>query len=171
MRYAAYGSNLHPQRLSLRIASARFIATSFVANLSLRFHKHGRDGSAKCNIVPGGDGVHVAIFDISAGDKKTLDAIEGLGIGYSETRLRLPMVGTCVAYVATKTHVDNSLVPYDWYKELVLVGALAHDFPEDYIGRIRTLPTRRDPDPLRSDKSWRIVETIRGKTTEGGQQA
>ena len=108
MWYAAYGSNLHPLRLTERISSAQLVTTSFLPNWSLQFHKRSNDGSGKCNILSGGDGIHVAIFDISAADKLVLDSIEGLGVGYSETLLSVPDIGTCVSYVAEQSYIDDS---------------------------------------------------------------
>jgi len=161
MWYAAYGSNLHPLRLTERAPSARFVATGFLPDWSLHFHKRSNDGSAKCNILSGGDGIHVAVFEISAADKLALDSIEGLGVGYAETMLSVPDIGDCVSYVAEKSHIDDSLAPYDWYKELVLLGTRIHEFPHGYRNRIRSLPTRQDPDPQRSVRSWKTVEMVK----------
>ncbi len=164
MWYAAYGSNLHPLRLAERASSARLMTTSFLPSWSLHFHKRSNDGSGKCNILAGSDGIHVAVFDISAEDKLALDRIEGLGRGYSETILSIPGIGDCVTYVAQQSHIDGSLAPYDWYKELVLMGARVHGFPDDYLSRISSLPTRRDPDPDRRVKSWKTVELVKAGT-------
>jgi len=164
MWYVAYGSNLHPLRLTERASSARLIATSFLPNWSLHFHKRSKDGSGKCNILPGGDGIHVAIFDISVEDKLLLDKIEGLGRGYSETLLSIPDIGECVTYVAQQSHIDGSLAPYDWYKELVLMGARAHGFPDDYSQRISSLRAIEDPDPNRRAKRWETVEMVKAGT-------
>lgn len=163
MLYAAYGSNLHPRRLAERASSARFLITSFVPNWSLHFHKRSNDGSGKCNILAGGDGIHVAIFDISVEDKLTLDKIEGLGRGYSETFLRIPDIGDCVTYVAQQSHIDGFLAPYDWYKELVLMGARVHGFPDEYLSSISSLPARRDPDPDRRVKRWETVDLVKAE--------
>ena len=98
---------------------------------SLHFHKKSNDKSGKCNIVSGGDGIHVAVFDISVEDKLKLDDIEGLSTGYSKLTLSVPGFGDCASYIADESHIDNSLAPYDWYKELVLIGARLHDFPHE----------------------------------------
>ena len=161
MRYAAYGSNLHPLRLAERIASARLVTTAFLPDWSLRFHKRSIDESGKCSIFPGGDGIHVAIFDISAADKRILDRIEGLGAGYSEVVLSIPELGDCASYVAERSHIDASLIPYDWYRELVLAGARFHDFPADYVDRIRSFPGRPDPDPDRRADAWNTVDLLK----------
>lgn len=160
MLYAAYGSNLHPLRLTSRIASAAFVATAFLPDWSLRFHKRGKDNSGKCNIVRGSDGVHVAVFEVSTADKRRLDTIEGVGFGYSEAVLPVPGIGECHAYVAQQSHVDDALLPYDWYRELVLWGARCHRFPPAYVQRIESLPVLQDADPERSASAWRIVERI-----------
>ena len=164
MLYAAYGSNLHPLRLAGRISSALLVKTSFLPNWSLHFHKRSKDGSGKCNILSGGDGVYIAIFEISVADKHVLNKIEGLGFGYTETTLRIPQIGDCVTYVAQESHIDDSLIPYDWYRELVLIGARIHEFPADYLSRISSLATHQDPDPNRRAKRWNTVELVRAGT-------
>ena len=159
MRYAAYGSNLHPQRLNDRISSAQLITTGFLPNWSLHFHKRSDDESGKGNILTGGDGVHFAIFEISAKDKLILDEIEG--VGYSEIVLCIPDIGDCVSYVAEESHIDNSLLPYEWYQELVLIGARFHGFPDEYLKRIESIQAFRDPDSGRRVERWKTVEFVR----------
>ena len=161
MRYAAYGSNLHPLRLSERISSAKLIGTSFLPDWSLRFHKRSLDKSGKCNIVSGSSGIHVAIYDISIADKTTLDKIEGLGTGYVEISLAVPDIGECKSYAAEDSYIDNTLDPYDWYKELVLIGARAHNFPVEYIDKIDAVIARQDLDSRRSADRWKTVEKVR----------
>jgi len=162
IRYAAYGSNLHPLRLGKRLASAQLITTGLLPGWSLYFHKRGDDKSAKCSILAGGDGVYCAIFEISAEDKLTLDRIEGVGFGYAKITLSIPEVGDCVSYVAEESHIDDSLLPYDWYHELVLIGARTHGFPGDYVKQIESKKALRDPDPSRRTEKWKTVEMIKG---------
>ena len=158
MLYAAYGSNLHPQRLAKRVSSAEFVGTSFLPDWSLHFHKRGADGSGKGNVQSGGDGVYVAVFEISADDKLILDRIEGAG--YSAALLEVPQFGYCVSYVADESHIDGTLEPYDWYRKLVLIGAKTHGFPATYLDRIRSVATCEDPDSDRRKKQWASVQLI-----------
>ena len=160
MLYAAYGSNLHPLRLSARLASARLLGTGQLANWSLRFHKKGKDESGKCSIVAGDEGVFLAVFDISAEDKLALDRIEGLGRGYAETSLHVPPFGECASYIAEKSSIDESLRPYDWYKDLVLAGGRAHGFPDSYLARIASVQAIRDPDRERAASNAMLLERI-----------
>ena len=108
--------------------------------------------------------MHCAVYEISDKDKLTLDGIEGVGFGYSETTLTIPNVGDCLSYVAEDTHIDDSLSPYDWYHELVVIGAHTHGFPEDYLKQIHLERPIHDPDPNRSAKRWKTVEMIRDGT-------
>ena len=167
LRYAAYGSNLHPRRLSLRIASARLLGTAFLEDWSLHFHKRSQDGSAKCTIREGGNGVHVAVFQLSRSDKAELDKIEGVGDGYSELLLDVPGFGACHSYIAADTHTDTALQPYDWYKELVLAGARLHGFPGDYIAQIEHTLICEDQDIRRRHAMREVVRAVRaGAHTE-----
>lgn len=161
MLYAAYGSNLHPGRLRARIASARLVGTSFLSRYSLRFHKRGRDRSAKCGLSNCGQGAHVAIYEIDDDDKQVLDRIEGVGMGYDTAVVEVPGFGNCGTYFASQSHIADCLQPFDWYREMVLLGCLTHAFPGTYCNRIAALPAIADPDPQRARENWRIVGRLR----------
>ena len=88
--YAAYGSNLHPRRLRERIRSAKLRGTSFLHKYTLQFHKRGQDRSAKCGFSDCGQGMHVAVYEVDNVDRKTLDAIEGVGKGYDVDEISVP---------------------------------------------------------------------------------
>ena len=160
LRYAAYGSNLHPVRLGERVSSARFLGSALLSDWSLEFHKVSVDGSAKCSISAGSTGVYVAVFEMSTADKAVLDVIEGAGVGYSEITLDVPDYGPCYSYAATESYIDESLIPYDWYQALVLAGARAHAFPESYVQSIRQVPARGDPDGSRHQQMWKLVSRV-----------
>jgi len=160
--YAAYGSNLHPVRLGERIATARLVGSARVAGWSLRFHKRSNvDGSGKCDIVPAAGAIHVAVFDIDSAARRRLDAIEGLGQGYDEARLPVPGFGDCMTYRAAATHVDASLQPLAWYRELVIRGCEYHGFPPEYVDRIRSVPAVADADAARRREMWAIAARLR----------
>lgn len=157
-RYAAYGSNLHPGRLSERTPSATLVGTRFLPDLSLRFHKRGfKDGSGKCNIVAGGSGVFVAVYDIAEAERRDLDLCEGLGYGYHHEWIPIPEYGPCLTYVADSHAIDDALRPLAWYKEYVLRGARFHGFPADYISALEGVPADTDSDGPRSRREWEFV--------------
>ena len=161
LRYAAYGSNLHPRRLRERIQHASLVGTSFLEQHTLQFHKRGQDQSAKCSFSSCGRGMHVAVYEMNDSDKQVLDHIEGVGRGYDVANLHVPGIGECFTYIASRTHIDDLLHPFDWYREMVLLGCRRHAFPDAYCDSIAAIPTVADPDQDRRAKNWRIVELLR----------
>ena len=160
IRYAAYGSNLHPLRLGERLPTARCIGVGFLADHSLHFHKRSLDGSGKCSIAAGGSGVHVAVYEISHDDKRRLDDIEGIGRGYSDETIDVPGYSDCATYIGQPTHIEEGLPPYDWYRELVRLGCRYHGFPDDYTRDISVIDAVIDPDEERRVQNWRLVERL-----------
>ncbi|NCF16377.1 MAG: hypothetical protein GWP62_13765, partial [Gammaproteobacteria bacterium] len=128
---------------------------------TLQFHKRGQDQSAKCGITDCGQGLHIAIYEVAAADRKVLDTIEGVGNGYDIDEISVPGFGKCFTYVASHTHIDELLEPFDWYREMVLLGCLRHAFPATYCERIATLPVIEDPDSVRRDRNWSTVDVLR----------
>lgn len=164
MLYAAYGSNLHPVRLSLRLPGSRFRGTATIAGRELRFHKRSMDESGKCNIATGTGPIHLAIYELNADERAELDRIEGLGLGYASETIDVPGFSECFTYKASPSHIDEELQPYTWYKELVLIGCEYHGFPADYIAMIRSIAAIADPDGGRHAMNMRIVELARRST-------
>lgn len=163
--YAAYGSNLHPDRLRRRTPSAELIGKSFLPEYSLRFHKRStKDGSGKCNIHDGGPGIYLAIFEIDENERISLDRCEGLGYGYERQEIHLDEFGICSTYVASPGFIDESLAPFDWYKEYVVRGARFNSFPTAYISQLESTRAVPDSDDDRSNKEWKFINDLRGST-------
>jgi len=159
--YAAYGSNLHPRRLRERIAAARLVGTSFLKRYTLQFHKRGQDQSAKCAFTDCGRGMHVAVYELGPGDRQTLDRIEGVGKGYEVSDVDVPGFGRCFTYAAAHTHIDAGLQPFDWYRDMVLLGCLWHAFPARYCERIAAVPVVGDPDRRRRNANRALLARLR----------
>ncbi len=156
--YAAYGSNLHPIRLSERVPSAKFLGKGILNKKVLRFHKLSKDGSGKCNIVNDDkQNIYLAVYKIDPSEKLLLDNIEGVGYGYRTEEVKVAGFGTCFTYIAQESHIVDSLNPYTWYKELVLVGCINLEFPPDYIERIRDVEADVDIDKQRHSKHMQLV--------------
>ena len=160
LTYAAYGSNLHPERLGRRIASARPCGTAFLDGWSLAFRKRGKDGSGKASLLAGGDGVHVALYSISPDDRPILDSIEHAGIGYEAMTVDMPDHGRCFTYVATDAYIDDELRPFCWYRELVIAGARFQDFPTAYVDAIHAVRVKRDPDDARRRRNHALLGAL-----------
>lgn len=153
MYYFAYGSNLHPVRLQQRVSSAKLIAATCVAGYQLRFHAQGMDHSAKCNIVvaeESGAGVWGAIYEIDNNQHEQLKKYAGPA--YETTKLRIVHEGTeydCRTYVAKPEHIDNPLEPFEWYRDMVYLGAQYHHFPNKYNLAIIGIGCKEDSDEQR----------------------
>ncbi len=162
LRYLAYGSNLHPRRLQQRAPSARLLDTVALPGWQLKFHKRGQDGSAKCNIIQTGktvDVVYGAIYEMQANEKQQLDKIEGLSTGYRLVQIEIAAAGVVFYYVAEEAFIDNTLLPFSWYKELVMAGGRFHGFPEMYLAQLDRVQTQRDVDQLRHNHNMAILKS------------
>ena len=163
LRYMAYGSNLHPRRLQQRVPSARLLDTVAIMGWQLNFHKRGQDMSAKCNIIQTGrtaDVVYGALYEMLASEKEQLDKIEGLQTGYRIAHIEIADFGVAFFYVAEEDFIDNALLPFSWYKELVLAGGRFHTFPETYLAYIETVNATTDSDNVRHELNLAILNTI-----------
>src|SRR3954451_14948848 len=81
--YAAYGSNLDPERMSLRAPHSPLQGTGWLEGWRLTFG--GEDvsweGALGTVVEDPGHRVYVARYDLHPLDEKTLDECEGVGIG------------------------------------------------------------------------------------------
>lgn len=165
--YLAYGSNLHPLRIIERVSSSRLVGIARLERYDVTFVKRSVDGSAKCNLLftdDVDDVAYAAIYQISESQKHLLDKAEGLGHGYEETTFEMNVNDaalSCFAYIAASSHLDPALVPYDWYKALVIEGARYHRFPKAYIDRLDRTECLPDPDAERSLRNADLLIQIR----------
>jgi gamma-glutamylcyclotransferase len=163
----AYGSNLHPFRLTQRVPSATLIGVVPMRGKRLAFHKRSEDGSGKCLFYEHGsaeDMIFGVAYEIDAAEKPLLDELEGLAHGYNEQQVAFPLNGVprqALVYVAASTHIDPTLVPYAWYKDMVVLGARYHHLPADYVAKIEAVVAIPDPKPKRAANRAAIVENMR----------
>lgn len=166
VHYLAYGSNLHPLRLAARVHSARVIGIVEMPGYLLAFHKRSTDDSGKCLIYTE-QGQHNkmygVLYEFNGQEKADLDNAEGKGSGYCEQLVQFPLNGetyTPFVYVAQSTHIDSSLVPYHWYKDLVLAGARYHGFPAEYIESIEATPSKPGLDAKRKQENEDLLRQM-----------
>lgn len=163
--YLAYGSNLHPHRLKVRIPSSRFLGIVSLPGYSIAFHKRGACGSGKCNLLTSSDSTaraFAAIYEMAQSEIPLLDSFEGAG--YVAQPLTVTLNGkqlTSFAYIAEDTHIDDSLKPYHWYKELVWLGARHHGLPNSYLDNIKAIESIDDPDGQRNATHQALLREIR----------
>lgn len=167
LHYFAYGSNLHPLRLSERVPSAELVCAAQLPAHTLHFHKRGQDASAKCNLLHTGqstDLVYGAIYTLDHAHKPLLDEYEGTGyVSRSITVYHADTRYQCFIYLAEPEHIDDQLLPYHWYRELVIQGARYLAFPEDYVSRLATISSMDDPDTERTQQHARLLRKMTQK--------
>lgn len=165
--YFAYGSNMSTLRLADRIGAVHPVTVARLAAHALRFHKRGRDGTAKCDACHTGrtdDAVHGVVFGIPARAKPRLDEFEGVGNGYELKYITVTGSGGTRyrAFTYCATDIDPALRPFHWYREHVLRGALEHGLPRDAVESIRRVAVVSDPDPARTARELAIYDRTSG---------
>lgn len=161
MKYFAYGSNMSLNRIQQRTPSAIPLGTFSLSEHQLVFHKHGRDNSAKCDAFYTRDpsnNIFGRLYEIDAPEKAILDQAEGLGNGYEEKVIRVSNSrGNIVkAFTYYAIDINESLKPFTWYKQHVLVGAREADLPIEYIGVIESIPATEDHDKVREMEQFSL---------------
>ena len=144
MKYFAYGSNMSSQRLKERVPSARALGKAKLPGHSLAWHKIGKDGSGKCDIVEASDDCYVwgVLYCIDPAERYLLDRAEDLGQGYEEKAV--DVIGDdgnqpIRAYTYCALKIDPILQPLSWYKAHVLTGAREHELPIEYVAMIASV--------------------------------
>ncbi len=166
IKYFAFGSNMHLARMRDRVPSSEFIAIGTLDNFSLKFHKRSPDGSAKCSISPDTRGIHPVlgvIYRMKSTEKNYLDSCEDVGNGYEVKQLEVldgKKNHSVFTYCAQEPWIDDNILPYDWYKSLVIEGAKYFDFPKYYIANLKIQDTWLDQNRERVKEHQRILDKL-----------
>lgn len=164
MKIFAYGSNMNFNRLRARVPSAVKISNVYLPGYILRCNKVSSDGSSKGNVVLNNEPdskVWGVLFEIDEKDKPALDRAEGLGMGYIEANFKFfdtqNVEHLAQIYLASESHINNDMLPYDWYKEFILSGAINNELPQEYINTIKNIPSKVDTDEGRRKTNLTIA--------------
>jgi len=166
-KYFAYGSNMRTERLRApsRCPSAEPIGVGVIFGYTLEFSKRGRDISGKATMVHSGkseEHVFGVVFEVAISERAALDKAEGVGSGYMRTDdllVRLQQgreILRAATYIATEA--DRTLQPYDWYRALVIAGALQHTLPDQWIAMLNQVASVPDPDPKRRSSAIAVLK-------------
>jgi hypothetical protein len=149
--YAAYGSNLDPERMAVRAPHSPLEGTGWLEGWRLTFG--GEDVSwegALATVVE--DPLHrvyVALYDLHPADEKTLDEWEGAGIGlWNKIRVRVSALdGDVTAWIYVLNAYEGGL-PSARYLGMISDAAEAGGAPDDYLTDLRSRPcTASDQTP------------------------
>ena len=164
MYYFSYGSNISTPRMQKRVPSAKVVAVGGLNNHELKFHKVSKDGSSKCDIfktLKFTDVVYGVIYEIRESEKASLDHAEGLGLGYEQKLVKVSIINnqsiSALTYYATKIREELKL--YHCYKEHVVRGAIENNLPSEYVTKIESVESERDPEQKRNARELLIYST------------
>jgi hypothetical protein len=145
--YAAYGSNLDPERMALRAPHSPLQGTGWLTGWRLTFG--GEDVSwegALATVVedvehPGDQQVYVALYDLTPADEVSLDKWEGVDIGlFRKIRVRVQTLdGDAPAWIYVLDAYEGGL-PSARYLGMIADAAEAGGAPDDYVADLRTRP-------------------------------
>jgi hypothetical protein len=141
--YAAYGSNLDPERMSLRAPHSPLHGTGWLEGWRLTFG--GEDvsweGALGTVVEDPGHRVYVALYDLHPLDEKTLDEWEGVGIGlWNKIRVRVSTLeGDATAWIYVLNAYEGGL-PSARYLGMLADAAEAGGAPHDYVTELRSRP-------------------------------
>ena len=143
----AYGSNMHAERMRLRVPGAAVRGTGRLRGYAFRMDKRGRDGSAKANLAPDPTGeVFGVLWELSLAEVGELDRYEG---GYEREAVTVERAD---GRVRAETYVSRRLLegalPYDWYLEHILRGARDAALPSEYVAHLAGHATQPGKEPL-----------------------
>lgn len=166
IHYFAYGSNMHPARFEARIGRCPNGVVAFLHGARLTFAKRGLDGSGKCDVQLTGlpsDNVAGVLYRVTASQKRLLDNWEATTCGYTAIAASVECCGQTVdvfTYKARQEHIDTGLLPYDWYKRLVVLGASHFGLPHNYIQTLEKHRSVPDSDRLRATQNGILISVL-----------
>ncbi len=141
--YAAYGSNLDPDRMAVRAPHSPVQATGWLVDWRLTFG--GEDvsweGPLGTVVEDPGHQVYVAIYDLTPTDEKALDEWEGVEIGlWTKIRARVSTLdGELTAWMYVLNAYEGGL-PSARYLSMLTEAAEAGGAPDDYVNELRSRP-------------------------------
>jgi hypothetical protein len=148
--YAAYGSNLDPERMALRAPHSPAQGTGWLVDWRLTFG--GEDvsweGPLGTVVEDPGHQVYVAVYDITAADEKALDEWEGVDIGlWTKIRVRVSTLdGEVTAWMYVLNAYEGGL-PSARYLGMLAEAAEAGGAPTEYVTELRQRPCTSDDGP------------------------
>ncbi|HEX5985207.1 MAG TPA: gamma-glutamylcyclotransferase family protein [Nocardioides sp.] len=143
--YAAYGSNMDPQRMMERCPHSPLRTTGWLLGWRLTFGGEdlGWDGALATIVEDPLEQVFVAVYDITEEDEAALDSWESADTGlYRKTRVRVTtLLGEQLAWTYVLDAYEGGL-PSASYVGILAEAAEAADAPADYVEALRARPCR-----------------------------
>ncbi len=141
--YAAYGSNLDPQRMAERAPYSPVAGTGWLEGWRLTFGGEdlGWEGPLSMVVEEPGNSVFVVLYDMHPLDEASLDAWEGISLGlWRKIRARVQTLeGSVLAWLYVLDAYEGGLPSAD-YLTMIADAAAAGGAPDDYVNGLRQHP-------------------------------
>lgn len=148
--YAAYGSNLDPQRMLLRAPHSPFRGFGWLEGWRLTFggEESSVDGALAMLVEDETSHVYVGLYDVTPTDENSLDEWEGLSSGNSrKIHVRVQTLdGDALAWVHVLDAYEGGL-PSAHYLGMLANAAEAGGAPSDYVTELRSRPCAASDQP------------------------
>ncbi len=161
----SYGSNMYSKRLIKRVPSVKILCIGKSQGFKVEFSKRSEDKSGKATLIKTtnkSDIIWGTISIISKKEKPLLDKAEGLGKGYYEEYIPIKTKTDegiyLLTYIAEDSYIDKKLIPYSWYKTLVIEGAKENGLPKKYIEKLELQEAKEDENIERAKCELKILE-------------
>ncbi len=143
--YAAYGSNMDPQRMGERCPHSPLRTTGWLLGWRLTFGGEdlGWDGALATVVEDPLEQVFVAVYDVTDEDAGRLDSWESADSGlYRKVRVRVTtLLGEQSAWTYVLDAYEGGL-PSAIYLGIIAEAAQSADAPDDYVAALRARPCR-----------------------------
>jgi len=139
--YAAYGSNLDPERMALRAPHSPLRGSGWLLGWRLTFggDELSWEGPLSTIVEDAGHQVYVALYDLTPADEKALDQWEGLDIGlWTKIRVRVSTLEGDVTAWAYVLNAYEGGLPNARYLGMLADAAEAGGAPDDYVTDLRS---------------------------------
>jgi AIG2-like family len=145
--YAAYGSNLDPERMAIRAPHSPLRGTGWLQGWRLTFGGEDVSWEGPLGTVveevddPEGHQVYVALYDLTDSDVESLDKWEGVDIGlFRKLKVRVQTLdGDVPAWIYVLDAYEGGL-PSARYLGMLADAAEAGGAPDDYVAELRSRP-------------------------------
>jgi hypothetical protein len=141
--YAAYGSNLDPERMAKRAPHSPLQGSGWLLGWRLTFG--GEDisweGPLGTVVEAPGHQVYVALYDLTCADERALDEWEGVNIGlWKKIRVRISTLdGDVTAWTYALDAYEGGL-PTAAYLGMLADAVEAGGAPDEYVVELRSRP-------------------------------
>lgn len=143
--YAAYGTNLDPERMVEVCPHSPLRGTGWLQGWRMTFggEEHGWDGSLATIVEDPIEQVFVAVYDVTPEDESHMDGWEAADSGlYRKTKVRVStLTGELVVWIYVLDAFEGGL-PSASYLGVLANAAEAASAPDDYVAALRARPCR-----------------------------